>query len=171
MDSFSKYMFFPSPESYKPKLATTTQPTTIITTIQSSDTINTIIITLIINTASSLTLIRQILQSAHNSVYPTIFTLSHNLINYTTLRTNHLKSDKNTFTMAKYPPKCPEIQSNRRNSIPHHVKVKIPKKLQQQPSRKTEETKVNAIMEKLDESDRNIHRRKNNFNNFSQIYG
>ena len=38
--------------------------------------------------------IRLILQSAQNSVYPTIFTLIHNLITYTTLRTNHQKPEK-----------------------------------------------------------------------------
>ena len=100
--------------------------------IQSEDTINTIIITFIINTTNSSTSIRQILQSAQNSVYPTTFTLIHNLITYTTLRINHLKSDKKIFTMAKSPPKLLESQSNQRTRIHRHIKVKISKNPQQQ---------------------------------------
>ena len=72
--------------------------------------------------------------------------------------------------MAKYPPKHPESQSNRRTSIHHHYKVNIPKKLQQQSYQKTEATKVNAIMEKLDELDGNGHHRKKNINHFTTIY-
>ena len=113
-----------------------TTPNTIRTMIQSADIINTIIITLIINTTSSLTLIRRIFQLAKNSVYPKIFTLIHNLTTYTILRNNHLKSDKNTFAMAKYQPRYLKSQSNRRTSIHPHVKVKIPKKRQQQLSHK-----------------------------------
>ena len=73
---------------------------------------------------------RKIIQSAHNSVYPTIFILIHNLITYTTLRTNHLKSDKNTIIMAKSLPKRLNNQSNQRTSTHCHVKVKRPDKLQ-----------------------------------------
>ena len=160
----------PPQQSYEPKLTAVTQPTTIRTTIRSKDTINTIIVTLIIKTASSLMLILQILQSAHNSVYSTVFILIHNLITYTTLRNNHLKSDKNTFTMAKSPPKRPESQSNQISSIHCHVKSKIPKKLQQQSSCKMEVTKVNSIMEKLDESDGNRIHSKNSINHFSSLY-
>ena len=108
--------------------------------IWSADTINTIIITSIIITTTSLMLIRWILQSEHNSVYPTIFTLIHNLITYTTLRTNHPKS-KNTFTMAKYPPKFLKSQPNLRTRAHRHVKVKLSK------NRKMEAMEVNAIME------------------------
>ena len=94
----------------------------------------------------------------------------HNLINYTTLSTNHLKSDKNTITMAKSSPKRLENQSNRRNIIHHQGKLNNPKKLQQKSYRKTEATKVNAIMEKLDKSDINRYQIKNNINNFATLY-
>ena len=73
-----------------------------------------IVFTFIINTASSLTTIRQILQLANNLVDPAIFIIIHNLVTYTTLRTNHLKSDKNTIIMAKSPPKHPKNKSNQR---------------------------------------------------------
>ena len=89
-----KTFFSPPQQYYKPKLTTTTQPTTVQTTIRSADTVETIIIVFIINPARSSTSINQIIQSAQNSVYPTIFTLIHNLITHTTLHTNHLKSDK-----------------------------------------------------------------------------
>ena len=144
----------PPQQPYRLKLTTATQLTTIRAKIRSADTINTIIIMFTINTTSSLKSIRRILKLAQNSVYPTIFTLIHNLITCTSLRTNHLKSDKNTFTMAKYPPKRLEIPSNQRTSIHRHVNMKRLKKLQQQSSRKTEATKVNAIIEQLDQSDR-----------------
>ena len=83
----------PPQKLYKPKLTTTNQPTTIRTNTQSVDTKITPIIKLIINTAISLTITCRIIQSAHNSVYPTIFILIHNLITYRTLRTNNLKSE------------------------------------------------------------------------------
>ena len=133
-------------QSYKPKLTTTTQPTTIWTTIQSADTIKTIIITFIINSASSSTLILQILQLVQNSVYPTIFTLIHNLITYTTLRTNYLKLKKKNLPVSKSLPKRRNIQSNQRTSIHRNFKVKRNKKIQQQSSQKTEAKKINAIM-------------------------
>ena len=72
--------------------------------------------------------------------------------------------------MAKYPPKRLEIPSNQRTSIHRHVNMKRLKKLQQQSSRKTEATKVNAIIEQLDQSDRKRHRRKNNINQFWSLY-
>ena len=114
--------------------------------------------------------IHLIIQSAQNSFYPTIFNLIHNLITYTTIRTNHLKMDKNTFTMVKYPPKLLESHSNRRTIIQRHIKLKRPKKLQQKISCKTEETEVNAIMEQLDESYGNGHCRRNNTNHSSPLY-
>ena len=98
-----------------------------------------------------------------------MFILIQNLITYTTLRTNHLKSDKDTITMAKYPLKILKNQSNQRTSIHCHITVKRPKKIQQQSSRKTEETKVNAIMKQLDKSDGNGYQIKNNNNNFSPL--
>ena len=162
---------FPSPQQpYKLKLTTTTQPTTVQTTIRSADTTITIIVTFVVNNVSSLKIIRQILQSSHNPVYPTIFILIHNLITYTTLCTNHLKSDKNTITVTKYPPKLPENQSNQRTSIHRHFKVKCPKNLQQKLSRKTETMKFNSIMEELDKSDGNGNQSKNNTNHFATIY-
>ena len=94
----------------------------------------------------------------------------HNLITYTTLRTNRLKSDKNTLTMDKSPPKHLDIQSNQRTSIHQHVKVNRPNKLQQTFPRKTESTKLNAIMEQLDESYINGHYSKNNINHFAPLY-
>ena len=72
--------------------------------------------------------------------------------------------------MAKYPPKRPNSQSNWRTSIHHHVKLKIPKKLQQQPSWKTESIKINAIMEQLDELDGKGHCKENNTNHLAQLY-
>ena len=138
--------------------------------IQSADTINTIIIIFIIDTTSSTTSIFQIIQLAQNSVYPTIFTVINNLITYTTLRSNHLKLDKKNFTMAKSQPKTLESQSNQITSIHRHVKVKIPKKLQQQSFWKTEATKFNAIMDQLEKLGGNGHRRKNNINHFAQLY-
>ena len=134
--------------------------------IQSDNIINKSIITSIINTASSSTSICRIFQSAQNLVYTTIFTLIDTLITYTTLRTNHLKSNKNTVTMAKYPPKHLDSQLYQRTSIRRHVKMKRPKNLKQQLYRKTEETEVNTIMEKLDESDGNKNHRKNNIYHF-----
>ena len=76
-------------------------------------------------------IILQILQSAHNSFYTTIFILIHNQVTYTTLRTNDLKSDKNTINMAKSSPKRLDIKYNQRTSIYQHLKLKRPKKLQQ----------------------------------------
>ena len=153
----------PPQQPYECKLTTKTKPSITWTTIQSEDTISTIIITFIINTTSSLTEIQ-------NSVYSTIFTIIHNLITYTNVRTSHLELDKNTFTMDKSPPKCLEMQSNQRTSIWRHVKVKRSKKLQQQSSFKTEATKVNTIMEQLDELDGNGHRMRNNINHFESLY-
>ena len=72
--------------------------------------------------------------------------------------------------MDKYPPKRLEIQSNQGTSIHRHVKLKIRKNLQQQSSYNTEATKVNAIMEQLEKSDRNGHRRRNNINHFALLY-
>ena len=72
--------------------------------------------------------------------------------------------------MAKYPYKLLWVQSNRRTSIHRRVKVKRPNKIQQQSSHKREATKVNAIMEKLDESDGNWHCRKNNINHLPHLY-
>ena len=138
-------------QPYETKVTTKTQPTTIRKTTRSEDTKITFIIALIINSASSSMMIGQIIHSEHNSVYPTIFILIHNLITYTNLNTNHLKSDKNTITMTKSPTKCLNNQSNQRTSIHHHVKVKCPKKPHQQSSWKTEVTKFNAIMDQLNE--------------------
>ena len=157
-------------QPYKPKLTTTTPPPTFIKTLLSADTAITTVITFIFNTVISSTIILQILQTAQNSVYPTIFILIHNLIPYTTLCTYYLKSDKNTITMAKYPHKLLENQSNRRSIIHCHIKLKRPKKLQQQSSQNIEATKVNAIMEKLEKSDGDGCRSKNNINNFAPIY-
>ena len=56
-----RYILPPPQQSYKPKLKTTTQATTLWKFILSADTINTIIITFIINTASSLMSTRRIL--------------------------------------------------------------------------------------------------------------
>ena len=129
-NSSPKIGFLLPQQPYKPKLTTKIQPATIRTTTRSADTTIKFIIAFIINTASSLTIIHQIFQSEHNSIYPTIFILIHNLIAYTTLCTNELKSDKKTITMAKYPPKRLSNQYNQRTSIHRHVKVKRPKKLQ-----------------------------------------
>ena len=122
------------------------------------------------NVASSLMIIRQILQSENNSIYPTIFIIIHNLITYTTLCTNHLKLYKKNIIMAKSPLKRHKYQSNWRTSIQRRVKVKRTKKLQNKSSRKAESTKVNAIMEQLGDSDGNEYRSKNNINNFSPLY-
>ena len=84
----------------------------------------------------------------------------HNLITYTILRINHLKFYKNTFTIAKSPPKRLENQSNQRTSIQRHVKVKRPKKLQQKSSWKAKSIKVNAIMYQLNKSDVNVYQIK-----------
>ena len=127
-----KTFFSPPQQYYKPKLTTTTQPTTVQTTIQLAYTVNEIIIIIIVNTISSSTLIHKILRFSQNSVYPTIFTLIHKLTIYTTLCTKHLKTDRNTFNMAKSPTKCLESQLNQKASIHCHVKVKRPRKLQQQ---------------------------------------
>ena len=67
--------------------------------------------------------------------------------------------------MAKYPPKFLKSQPNRRTRAHRHVKVKLSK------NRKMEAMEVNAIMEKLDRSDRNGHCSKNNINHFLQLYG
>ena len=115
-------------------------------------------------------LIRRILQSAQNLVYPTIFTLIYNLITYTTLRTNHLETNKNTFTIAKSRPKRLESKSNRRTSIQRHLEMKVPKNLQQKLSQNTESTKDNAIMAQFYELDINIHRRGNKINYFAPLY-
>ena len=72
--------------------------------------------------------------------------------------------------MAKYIPKRLESQYNWRTSIQHHVKLKRPNNLQQQSSHKTEATKVNAIMEKLEESDGNLYRKRNNINDYLPHY-
>ena len=72
--------------------------------------------------------------------------------------------------MAKSPRNFLKSQYTRRTSIRCHVKVKIPKKLQQQSSCKTKATKVNVIMEELDKLDRNRHHRINNINHFSPLY-
>ena len=92
------------------------------------------------------------------------------MITYTTLRTNHLKSDKNTIAMAKYPPKRLDYQYNQRTVIHRHVKVKYPKNIQQQSSQNREATKFNAIMKKLDKSYGNGHRRKTNTNHFAPLF-
>ena len=160
----------PPQQPCEPIPTTTTQPTTIRTMILLEDIINKIIITYIINTASSLTSIRRIIQSAQNSVYPKIFTLTHNLITHTTLLKTTLNWTKNTSTIVKPPPKRLESQSNQRTRIHRHVKVEIPKNLQQQSSRKTEAKKVNATMEQLDELDGNGHRMRNNINHFAPLY-
>ena len=68
--------------------------------------------------------------------------------------------------MAKYLPKSINNQYNQRTSIQHQDKVKRPKKIQQQSSEKTETTKVNAVIEKLDELDGNGHGSKTNINHF-----
>ena len=120
------------------------------------------------NTSNILTIIYQILQLAQNSVYSTIFILIHNLITYTTLHTNHLKSNKNTITMAKSPPKRLDNKSNQRTSIQCHVKVKLPKNIQQQSYLNIEATKVIAIMEKLNKL--NGNGRKTNINNFAPLF-
>ena len=86
--------------------------------------------------------------------------LIHNLITYTTLRTNHLKSDKNTTTIAKSPPKLPNNQSNQIIIIHSNVRGKKPRMPQEQSYRKTEATKVSTIMEKLDKWDRNGYQSK-----------
>ena len=62
--------------------------------------------------------------------------------------------------MTKSAHKRLKIQSNRRTSIHRHVKVKIPKRLQQKSSRTKEATKVKAFMENFVNSDGNGHRRK-----------
>ena len=72
--------------------------------------------------------------------------------------------------MAKYPPKRLDNQSNQRTSINRHVKVKRPKNIQQQSSRKAEEMKVDAIMEKLDDSNGNRHKLKTNINHFAPLF-
>ena len=95
--------------------------------------------------------------------------LIHNLITYTTLCTNHLKSDKNTIPMAKDPPECLVNKSNQRTSIQCHVKVKLPKNIQQQSYLNIEATKVIAIMEKLNKL--NGNGRKTNINNFAPLFG
>ena len=83
---------------------------------------------------------------------------------------NPLKLDKNTITVAKFTPKCLDNQSNQRTSIHRYVEVKHHKKLQQQSSLKTELIRVDAIMEKLDESNGNGHRRKININHFAPLF-
>ena len=92
------------------------------------------------------------------------------LITYTKWSTNHLKLNKNTNNMAKYPPKHLNIRSNQRTIIQRHVKVKRPKKLQHQSSQNTEAKKVNAIIEQLDELDRKLHRRKTNIKYFVPLF-
>ena len=94
----------------------------------------------------------------------------HNLITYTTLRTNHLKLDKNTITMAKSPPKSLNDKSNQRTSIHFYIKVKQPKNLQQHSSHKIEAAIVNVIMEKLEESYGNGHGSKTNNNYFAPLF-
>ena len=72
--------------------------------------------------------------------------------------------------MAKTPPKRLESQYSQRTIIHLHVKVKTPKKLQQKPSRKMEATKVNAIIKQFNKSDKNRHCRKNNINQFVELF-
>ena len=72
--------------------------------------------------------------------------------------------------MSKSLPKRPENQSNLITRIHCQVKVKRTKKLQQQSTQKMETTEVNAIMEKLEKSDGNGYRSKNNINHFTPIY-
>ena len=145
----------PPQQPYVPKLKTTTQPTKVWKNIQSVETTITIIITPIFNTTSSYKIICWIIQSSYNSVYHKIFILIHNLIICTTWSTDHIKSDKNTITMAKSTSKCLKNLYNQRTIIRRHVNVKCTKKLLQQSSWKKEAAKVNAIMEQWDKSDRN----------------
>ena len=62
--------------------------------------------------------------------------------------------------MEKSSPKRLENQYNQITSIHRNIKLKQPNKLQQQSSRRTEATKVNATMEQLDKSDGNGYRSK-----------
>ena len=116
------------------------------------------------------TMICRIIQSLPNSVYHTIFILNHNRISYTILRHIHPQSNKNTITVAKSPPKCLDNQSKQRFSIHLQVKANYLNKPPQQSSRNTEATKVNAIMEKLDNSDGNRHRSNTNINHFIPLF-
>ena len=72
--------------------------------------------------------------------------------------------------MAKYLPKSINNQYNQITSIQHQDKVKRPKNIQQQSSEKTETTKVNAVIEQLDELIGNGHGSKTNINHFSPLF-
>ena len=92
------------------------------------------------------------------------------MINYTTIHTNQLQYEKNITTMAKSPPKSLDNQSSRRTSIHCHVKVKCPQKLHQKSPQNTEAKQFNAIMEQLEDLDRNGHGRNNNINHFAPLF-
>ena len=72
--------------------------------------------------------------------------------------------------MVKSPPKRLYNKSNQRSRIYQQVKAKNPKKLLQQSAWKMEATKVNSIIEQLDESDGNGHRWNTNINNFASLF-
>ena len=70
--------------------------------------------------------------------------------------------------MTKSQPKRLENKSKRRAKIYRHVKWKHTKNPTQQPDWKAEATKVNAIMDQLNDLDGNIHKRK--INHFTPLF-
>ena len=72
--------------------------------------------------------------------------------------------------MYKYPPKRLDNQSNRRTIFRVQVIVKHPKKPRQQSVLNTEATKVNSIMEQLDDLDENGYGRNTNINHFVLLF-
>ena len=117
-----------------------------------------------INIKRGLTILRRVLQSLHNSVYPTILLW---FITWSPTQSYILTTSnqgRNAITITKYPPKRFDNQSNRKASIHCHIKVKRLKKPHQQSVQNTESTKVNTIMEQLDQWNGNRHRHNTNTN-------